>query len=268
MTAKHIIEKHFSETATVWQQKIYKPVQEQRLFEYFDKQYRFDYVTGMIPGFRCEDSRALDVGCGAGQLLPVLSAFGYEVHGIDVSAKMLEMADQLCRCRGVKARLKVDDCERLQYPDEHFDLYVAMGVIEYLDSDDLMLQEIKRVLRPGGLAIITTRNVRSVHVRWRSLFQHKVENPILNVLRVLMGRPTKAMPSISREHHSEALKARLQELGFLFLDERYAHFHVLPYPLSRFFYGYESVVGKWMERRFSRGRLPRLASTYIVKFSG
>ena len=46
---KKIIHDHFSRTANVWKDQIYKPKNQQRAFEYFDKQYRFDYVTEMIP---------------------------------------------------------------------------------------------------------------------------------------------------------------------------------------------------------------------------
>ena len=158
---KKIIHDHFSRTADVWKNKIYKPQNQQGFFEYFDKQYRFDYSTEMIPQAEMRSTHALDVGCGAGQLVPVLAKKGYEVHAIDVSEEMVDLSRRLAGEENIKADVQVGDCENLEYPDNFFDVYVAMGVIEYMDEDLPMLQEIHRVLKTGGIAIITIRNVRT-----------------------------------------------------------------------------------------------------------
>ena len=167
---KKYIRNHFTNTAKVWQEKIYKSKDKQGKYEYYDKQYRFDYVVNMIPDTSALDHRALDMGCGAGQLLPVLVKKGYQVYGIDVSQKMIDISQKICNEFEIKADLQLGDCEDLIFSSKSFYLYVAMGVIEYLDDDIPMLQEIERILSPGGIGIITLRNVRSVHVRWRHYY--------------------------------------------------------------------------------------------------
>ena len=82
MTEKKIIERHFSDTSQVWRDRIYKAKETQRWWEYFDKQYRFDYVVSMITSIPYP-ARVLDIGCGAGQLIPVLAEMGYAVDAND-----------------------------------------------------------------------------------------------------------------------------------------------------------------------------------------
>jgi len=92
---KTIIHDHFSTTAKTWRDQVYKPQNQQGVFEYFDKQYRFDYVTEMIPSVSNGMFRALDVGCGAGQMIPILATKGYEVHAIDVSKNMVDLVGKM-----------------------------------------------------------------------------------------------------------------------------------------------------------------------------
>src|SRR5262245_52508274 len=125
MTAKAVIEEHFSRTAPVWRDRIYKAKPQQKLWEYFDKQYRFDYVVEMITSLpKGRGKRALDIGCGAGQLIPVLSAFGYDVEANDISANMVEMARTVAKQNGVPAKVEVGDCENLNNSDSSLDLVV------------------------------------------------------------------------------------------------------------------------------------------------
>ncbi len=266
MTDKNIIKDHFSETADVWRDNIYGPDSQQGLFKYYDKQYRFDYVVQMIPPVKPGTQRALDVGHGAGQLLPILAGLGYETYGIDVSPQMKELAQQLCDQKKIKVDLQLSDCEKLPYPDNFFNLYVAMGVIEYMDSDIPMLKEIERVLCPGGIAIITTRNIRSIHVRWRSVYQSLFEIKVENLIRFILGKKTRTYNPISKEHDPHQFRKQLSSFPFKYLDEKYAHFHALPAPLNRCLPWIESILGKTMEKHWSSSRFPFMASTYIVKF--
>ena len=266
MTNKAVINEHFSKTAEVWRDKIYKSRKKQGLFEYYDKQYRFDYVVDMIPPAKNNGQRALDMGCGAGQLIPLLVERGYQAYAIDIALPMLNLTRQVCQQYGIKAEVKVGDCENLDYPDNFFDLYVAMGVIEYMDNDVPMLKEIKRVLRPGGIAIVTVRNITSIHVRWREVYRKLLEAKMKNMIRRILGKKTVPYRTISRQHNPRQLRKLLESMSFKFLGQRYAHFHTLPAPLNRLLAGLEAVLGKGMEKCFCKGKVPFLASSYIIKF--
>ena len=263
---KKYIRNHFTNTAKVWQEKIYKSKDKQGKYEYYDKQYRFDYVVNMIPDTSALDHRALDMGCGAGQLLPVLVKKGYQVYGIDVSQKMIDISQKICNEFEIKADLQLGDCEDLIFSSKSFYLYVAMGVIEYLDDDIPMLQEIERILSPGGVGIITLRNIKSVHVRWRHYYRKYIQYNIMNTLKLILGKKTVRYKIISREHNPEKFKKLLNQFNFEIVDEKYAHFHIFPEPFNRWFSIFEAILGKIMEKKFSNGQLPFMASTYIVKF--
>ena len=92
--------------------------------------------------------RILDVGCGTGANLKTLSEFG-DAEGVDVSQDAIDF----CRERGL-TNVKLGAAEELPYEPGTFDLVTALDVVEHLDDDVGGLREMRRVLRPGGHALI------------------------------------------------------------------------------------------------------------------
>ncbi len=90
----------------------------------------------------------LDVGCGTGANLEMLSEFG-AAQGVDVSAEALAF----CRARGLD-NVKSGAAEALPYEDNSFELATGLDVVEHLDDDLAGLKEMRRVLRPDGRALL------------------------------------------------------------------------------------------------------------------
>src|SRR6266542_1941700 len=90
----------------------------------------------------------LDIGCGTGGNLEMLSEFG-EAEGVDVSTEALDF----CRARGLK-RVKQGAAENLPYENESFDLVTGLDLVEHLDDDVAGLREMRRVLGPDGRALL------------------------------------------------------------------------------------------------------------------
>jgi SAM-dependent methyltransferase len=90
----------------------------------------------------------LDVGCGTGANLEMLSEFG-ESAGVDISGEALSF----CRERGLE-NVKQGAAEALPFDDHSFDLVTGLDVVEHLDDDLAGLKEMRRVLRPGGRALV------------------------------------------------------------------------------------------------------------------
>ena len=92
--------------------------------------------------------RILDVGCGTGANLLMLSEYG-DAEGVDISKDALAF----CRERGLD-KVKLGAGEKLPYDDGTFDLVTAFDVVEHMDDDLAGLSEMRRVLRPGGRVLL------------------------------------------------------------------------------------------------------------------
>src|SRR5437667_2570535 len=126
------------------------------MYEVEEKHWWFVGRRRIIAGFVekiCRDigklrPRILDVGCGTGANLQMLSEFG-AAEGVDVSVEALDF----CRTRGL-TMVKQGAAESLPYEDASFDLVTGLDVVEHLDDDVAGLREMRRVLRPDGRALL------------------------------------------------------------------------------------------------------------------
>lgn len=96
--------------------------------------------------------RLLDVGCGTGYHLARYRDRGFEISGVDGSADMLTHA----RAANPGIDFKQADVDKLPYPDASFDLVLSVEVYRYLPDIGPCTREIARVLKPGGVALVTT----------------------------------------------------------------------------------------------------------------
>jgi methionine biosynthesis protein MetW len=98
--------------------------------------------------------KALDVGCGDGARYGArVRESGVEIHGVDIS----EVAVEAARARGVDARV-ASLGEPLPFADASFDVVICLEVLEHLVDPAAVVHEINRVLKPGGLALLSVPN--------------------------------------------------------------------------------------------------------------
>jgi phosphatidylethanolamine/phosphatidyl-N-methylethanolamine N-methyltransferase len=102
--------------------------------------------------------RILEVGVGTGISLPYYSR-NSRVFGIDLSEQMLQKARQRVVRRHLRnvERLAVMDAERLDFPDDSFDVVVAQYVVNTVPHPEAALDEFARVLKPGGEIVLLNR---------------------------------------------------------------------------------------------------------------
>ena len=121
---------------------------------------------------RWQRGKLLNIGCAHGpDFLPFTN--GFELYGVDISPKMLEMGKQYAEKFGYKVNLTEADAAELPYPDESFDSAIAVAVYHHIEDRGKRLQaiqELHRVLKPGGEAFITVWN------RWQPRFWLKPKN--------------------------------------------------------------------------------------------
>jgi ubiquinone/menaquinone biosynthesis C-methylase UbiE len=95
--------------------------------------------------------KLLDVGCGTGYHLRRFRDRGFEISGVDGSADMLTQARQA----NPGIEFKQADVDQLPYPDRSFDMILCVEVYRYLPDIAPCTREIARVLKPGGIALVT-----------------------------------------------------------------------------------------------------------------
>lgn len=114
-------------------------------------------------------ARALDVGCGVGQVVARLTEAGFEAHGVDVSAPNIE------RARKFSERCQLYDGRKLPFPDKHFASVGALNVLEHVEEPEAFIAELVRVTEIGGRIVLSSPNFfrvlgfRDYHPRMRGL---------------------------------------------------------------------------------------------------
>lgn len=103
-------------------------------------------------------NRILDLGCGTGRHLILLSKMGFEVYGIDASPKALEVSRQWLEEEGMYANLQLNRIEhRFPFGDNIFNAVISIQVIHHNLLKDIIftIKEIERVLKRNGYIFIT-----------------------------------------------------------------------------------------------------------------
>src|SRR2546427_10270464 len=114
-------------------------------------------------------ARALDVGCGVGQVVARLTEAGYEAHGVDVSEPNIE------RARKFSSRCQLYDGKKLPFPEQHFASVGALNVLEHVDEPEAFIGELVRVVQIGGRIVLSSPNFfrvfgfRDYHPKMRGL---------------------------------------------------------------------------------------------------
>lgn len=96
--------------------------------------------------------KALDIGCGVGQVVAKLQEAGFEAHGVDVSEPNIERAKKFC------PRCQLYDGHRLPFADNYFDSAGALNVLEHVDEPEAFIPELVRVVKPGGRIVLSSPN--------------------------------------------------------------------------------------------------------------
>ncbi len=110
----------------------------------------------------------LEIGGGVGTDLAQFAMHGARVTDIDLAAGHLALAAENFHARGLDGRFVQGDAESLPFPDASFDLVYSNGVLHHTPNTRTVVAEIRRVLRPGGRAIVMLYAENSLHY-WRKL---------------------------------------------------------------------------------------------------
>jgi SAM-dependent methyltransferase len=115
---------------------------------------RLDYLPDLVDFEHWRGRDVLDLGCGAGLDLVRFARAGARAVGVELSPRALAMARNYLAVSGLDATLVQADAARLPIPDASFDLVFCHGVLSFVRDENAVVAEIRRVLRPDGIAIL------------------------------------------------------------------------------------------------------------------
>lgn len=118
-------------------------------YVFFEHFYRYCLARGY-----CRNKLVLDAGCGTGYGTYELSKFAKKVTGIDISEQAIDF------CKNNYAQPNIEfltmDFRTMDFKTSSFDCVVSFEILEHIVEQEKFLEEVKRVLKPGGKLIIST----------------------------------------------------------------------------------------------------------------
>ncbi len=124
-------------------------------------------LTFLFEDYLTEDEKVLDLGCGNGRWFKLFQKKKIDYIGVDFSKRLIKIAKR----NYPQAKFQTADILKLPFSNNYFDKIYSIAVLHHIPSEELRLKslkEAKRVLRPGGILILTT---------WK--FHEKKELPLL-----------------------------------------------------------------------------------------
>jgi ubiquinone/menaquinone biosynthesis C-methylase UbiE len=146
---------------------------------------------------------------------------------------------------------EVGDAYAVKVPDEAFDIVTAMGLIEYLDDEPRYMKETNRIIKKGGIAIITYPNVWSPWRIWNRFLRFVMrygQTPLL----------------LHREYTVKRTLEQFREQGFEPTRVVYYNFKLVPFPLDRLFPRFTVWTSQIFEH-LDRTPLKFLGTAFIVE---
>jgi SAM-dependent methyltransferase len=183
--------------------------------------------------------RVLEVGCGAGTDLVRFARGGAEVTGVDLAESAIALARKNFDINGLRADLRVESGEALPFPDSSFDFVYAHGVVQYTANDQRLVDECRRVVKPGGQVLFQVYNRNSWLNVLGKLTKVGLEHKDAPVLRMYSWRELEQLVRGFREvtiiPERFPVKSRLHGgwKGMLFNQVFVGTFNALPRSLVR-----------------------------------
>jgi len=131
-------------------------------------QQRLQEITAEFAPYR-KTNKLLDLGCGAGGLLQAARNHGWNAQGLDVSSHAAK------HVREMGFEVFEGELHEAAFPSGQFDVITAAELLEHVFEPRALLQEVARILRPGGLFWTTTPHARGISARvlglkWRCIW--------------------------------------------------------------------------------------------------
>ncbi len=149
--------------------------------------------------------RILEIGCGLGTDGAQFAKAGANYTGVDLTHAAVDLAKRRFELFQLPGTFRIADAERLDFPDNSFDVVYSHGVLHHTPDTAGAIHEIHRVLRPGGRAVVMLyhRNSYTYRVNISILRRTGVHllrwNAGLNLVHLLTGEPKESLLEHARQ---------------------------------------------------------------------
>lgn len=157
-----------------------------------------------------KDLAVLEVGCGLGTDGAQFAKAGASYTGIDLTDAAVELAKRRFELFDLPGTFRVADAERLDFPDNSFDLVYSHGVLHHTPDTTAAIREIHRVLRPGGKAVVMLYHRDSYNYRVnisllrRTGVQLLRWNTGVKLVHLLTGEPEDSLRDHARQLQTQS----------------------------------------------------------------
>lgn len=179
------------------------PDSEIRMWDFYGGR---QWISKFVP----RHGKTIEAGCGMGRYNLYFSRMGMDVEGIDFSEPTVKFLNQWKNQEGFEdSRFIVGDILNLPYEENSLSGYISLGVVEhFIEGPQEAIREAARVLRPGGVAIITTPSIS-----W-NVFLRNLKIATKRTAKKLLFMPkAKKEPFFQYEYRPNKLKSYVQESG-------------------------------------------------------
>jgi len=163
------------------------------------------WITKYCPRY----GKVIEAGCGAGRYVFYLRRLGIDIEGIDFSDSLIDRLNEEKSIIDKNAVFIKSDVTKLPFEDNSLSGYISLGVVEhFIEGPQKAIAEAFRVLRPGGIAIITTPN-KSWFIR-----VSKFITGIKTIIKKILFRKISNAKFFQYEYTPGQLKKFLKQQGF------------------------------------------------------
>lgn len=229
------------------------PEEYRKMYELEDRYWYFqgrkEIIGGLLDQWMPQDGRnlrILDVGCGTGLMLGKLKAMGLNPVGADLHT----LSMQYCRKRMIEKLVRAD-VTNLPFPDNSFDVILALDLIEHVEDDKGLLREFHRVAAPGAKVLITVPAhpyLWSEHDEALHHYRRYRKKPFLRLLKHLRFRPLRYTYAIGILYYPIVLFRLTQRLLKRGINRPKTHLIDLPKPINSFLIRLLQLEGRLLRK--------------------
>lgn len=135
-------------------------------------QYYFDFYPYLLPYVKPEklkQQKVLEIGLGYGTLGQAIATAGADYYGLDIATGPVKMMNHRLKLLGLPENAQQGSILNAPYPDNYFDAVVTIGCLHHTGNLQQSINEVYRILKPGGRAVIMVYNKFSLR-QWKKHF--------------------------------------------------------------------------------------------------